>query len=266
MCTFCLDITFQFHDLYEMVRLSSVEKGLILEQEKYIKGNMLKNKGDSFDSSKTEDKDETDSSCCSPVLLKMDDNSIISDNLPKTTEDLPVIEFLEVGKLGTVGLKAGCFSNLQLYEPTTVTPPPTPIEIARIMEHPDAMNANAQPCIQRPHDNMVEFNRRILKTMPIMSCELCPTVFESYAQVNRHYREKHQVAGFLRCCGKKYFGASRLKYHIQLHEGQESQNKNCCPFCVYRSSSEQAMLNHLHRSHRTFGDFKDYTCNICNKV
>lgn len=304
MCGVCLDATCRFHDLYEMVRQSFVQKCLLLEREEYLEVDMAKDKEDfgvifsSFAALKTKDEDKTveNITSCSPVSSVREDEAdeIIISVLPTTIEeDMPTIEFLDMDKLAPAGSIAVIHnqSSQQLHEQTTIvqrtatvvqrpatvvqrpasnsTPlTPTPIEDDRIIEHAYAMNASAQPTIQQPYQNSVEFDQRILKTILKMTCELCPTEFQSYAQVNCHYREKHHVAGFLRCCGKQYFGASHLMYHITVHEGRGAmRNKNiCCPFCVYRSNNEQPMLNHLHRTHRTFGDFKDFTCDICNKV
>lgn len=50
-----------------------------------------------------------------------------------------------------------------------------------------------------------------------MFCDLCDAKFDTFAECCTHYRTIHQIAGYLKCCGKKITKRCRVMSHIGWH-------------------------------------------------
>lgn len=78
-------------------------------------------------------------------------------------------------------------------------------------------------------------------------CEFCDHEFFDFKDVKKHYKESHQVNGFLRCCGnKKFFKKFSLYEHILSHDNSR------VPECVAEKSKEPKKQ-------------KSYECEICHQ-
>lgn len=50
-----------------------------------------------------------------------------------------------------------------------------------------------------------------------MNCEMCDIEFRTVNEASLHYKQKHNKAGYLTCCGKKFFRRCIALEHIQQH-------------------------------------------------
>lgn len=56
-----------------------------------------------------------------------------------------------------------------------------------------------------------------------MFCDLCSTTqFGNFADANSHYRECHEILGYLVCCNLKLSPRNQVIKHIQIHINPES--------------------------------------------
>lgn len=56
-----------------------------------------------------------------------------------------------------------------------------------------------------------------IKTFFKMECEVCGIGFISYLEAKRHYRQTHKQAGYISCCGRKFFRRFKILDHIMKH-------------------------------------------------
>lgn len=50
-----------------------------------------------------------------------------------------------------------------------------------------------------------------------MNCDVCSMAFDTFFDARTHYKIVHKQAGYITCCGKKYFRRSRAVAHISKH-------------------------------------------------
>lgn len=50
-----------------------------------------------------------------------------------------------------------------------------------------------------------------------MECDLCQINFDTFVDAQRHYRNEHNQAGYIKCCGRKFLDRRRILAHIQRH-------------------------------------------------
>lgn len=50
-----------------------------------------------------------------------------------------------------------------------------------------------------------------------MKCDLCHVTFNIFRESKSHYRDEHNINGYLICCEKKFFKRNQLIEHLQRH-------------------------------------------------
>lgn len=245
MCDSCWNVIRRFHELYEMVGKISREpvttQSLCAEPLVYLDVEVLDENADM-------------------MRLIDDDGDWPVSIVPDTT-----VECLDAEQANAEMVAKNLENLPQILDNTT-----TPSTNYTIVESPSIVAPKKQ---QRkgPLTITDEINARIRSALLTMSCELCPTEFVNVVEVNRHYRDKHSQAGFLRCCEQKHITTGSLLRHVeQFHENFDDDTNNtgalACAFCSYRSTSIRNVKNHLDLQHRVFGDFTQYSCDICQKM
>lgn len=93
-----------------------------------------------------------------------------------------------------------------------------------------------------------------------MVCEICNDVeFETFVKAKNHYRNVHNTAGYLSCCGKKFLRRGRVLDHIHRHLNPDAYR---CDPCGKRFADKFALKNHI-ENHEPF-DSRAHKCSLCS--
>lgn len=66
-----------------------------------------------------------------------------------------------------------------------------------------------------------------------MECEICNYKFTTILEGKVHYREKHNIKGFITCCKRKFYRRSTAIEHIVQHINPEAYKYlNFIKFCL----------------------------------
>lgn len=276
LCESCWGVTRRFHELFEMVRQSNVEKPLT--QTLTVEPLLL---------------DDADEETFYVDEYAAEASASDNDDGPISTE----IEFLDVDQANIEIIAK--HHNLQLNmiynttakkesntvepaaaaspsTPSITTPPPTQptrnenhyrTVVVTAESRPVEDAQQQQPKRSRRLKITDEINARIRAVLQTMSCELCSAEFESVDEVFAHYREQHSQSGYLRCCDYKRGSTEKLMDHIKkYHEDIPDTNAFFCYLCTYRGVHEKKFIRHLDSQHHVFGGFSEFTCDICGKM
>lgn len=114
-------------------------------------------------------------------------------------------------------------------------------------------------------------------------CEVCPSKFLSYGDLEVHRKTMHnQKAGKYNCreCGKEYDRLQKLQVHIaNIHpeiSNIKSPKDNICPYCKKNYSTRNRLEIHLGKSHKEMpifideneikNEFVDHNINTCTEI
>lgn len=62
-----------------------------------------------------------------------------------------------------------------------------------------------------------EYEKFILENFD-MKCDLCDTIFTTFHEARRHYKEQHnEDKGYIKCCETKFRENSAVKSHVKSH-------------------------------------------------
>lgn len=65
-----------------------------------------------------------------------------------------------------------------------------------------------------------------------MQCDLCSKTFKTFHRVQTHYQKKHNMNGYVSCCGDQFFEKDLLVDHILMHVNNRRQMKKInCQHC-----------------------------------
>lgn len=65
-----------------------------------------------------------------------------------------------------------------------------------------------------------------------MQCDLCSKTFKTFHRVQTHYQMKHNMNGYVMCCGDQFFEKDLLVDHILMHVNNRRQMKKIsCAHC-----------------------------------
>lgn len=65
-----------------------------------------------------------------------------------------------------------------------------------------------------------------------MQCDLCSKTFKTFHRVQSHYQLKHNMDGYVMCCGDQFFEKDLLVDHILMHVNNRRQMKKIsCEHC-----------------------------------
>ncbi|XP_052859864.1 zinc finger protein 58-like [Anopheles cruzii] len=92
-----------------------------------------------------------------------------------------------------------------------------------------------------------------------LECEICADKLESFANLQNHFLKKHNMRGYVRCCGKALTRRAELMEHILLHEGSLR-----CDVCQKNYTCIRSLNLHKLNSHGTAED-KPFKCDKCHQ-
>lgn len=90
----------------------------------------------------------------------------------------------------------------------------------------------------------IETENALIRQYYDMNCALCSDSFGTLHEAIRHYRRRHQQAGYLSCCGKKVYRRCMALDHIQKHQNPE---RHRCPHCDKLYTSQTTLRSHMKR-------------------
>lgn len=93
-------------------------------------------------------------------------------------------------------------------------------------------------------------------------CELCQFgIYKTFADLQVHYRTKHGVQGYVRCCGGKLETQSAAAEHVLLHQGAFA-----CKFCDKTFISKRGLMKHKATKHDDNRESRVFRCRVCNII
>lgn len=70
---------------------------------------------------------------------------------------------------------------------------------------------------RKRRDERLEQENQQIRDFFSMNCEMCELKFRTVNEASLHYKRKHNKAGYLTCCGRKFFRRCMALEHIQQH-------------------------------------------------
>lgn len=63
----------------------------------------------------------------------------------------------------------------------------------------------------------LEFEDQQIRDYFTMNCDVCGDHFNTFLDIQNHFKEKHQIVGYLACCGKRLKRRGAVLDHISRH-------------------------------------------------
>ncbi|ETN66450.1 zinc finger protein 425 [Anopheles darlingi] len=92
-----------------------------------------------------------------------------------------------------------------------------------------------------------------------LDCELCSAKLENLATLQSHYRRKHEIKGYIRCCDKLFYRRFQLLDHMAAHQGTIR-----CKICNKSYKSSRYLALHTMKSHSKEED-RPFKCTKCRQ-
>jgi uncharacterized Zn-finger protein len=96
-----------------------------------------------------------------------------------------------------------------------------------------------------------------------MECTECvngQVKFSNWQELKKHYRDQHQMPGFIVCCEKKFAKRVHILGHIARHLNPAAFR---CDVCNKNYADKVSLENHLH-SHKPI-ELRPFSCEKCSK-
>lgn len=90
-----------------------------------------------------------------------------------------------------------------------------------------------------------------------LTCDLCQNPLQTFAELQSHFDEIHEIRGYVMCCGNKYISRSLLVDHVSCHLNPEYFK---CPHCP-----EIPTLRKDYKAHMKSHDEELHSCDVCKK-
>ncbi|XP_055596010.1 gastrula zinc finger protein XlCGF26.1-like isoform X2 [Uranotaenia lowii] len=94
-----------------------------------------------------------------------------------------------------------------------------------------------------------------------LNCHVCSENFKTFNGLMRHCKKTHNQQGHVICCDQRFFRASRLLNHIQVHTNPDAFQ---CSECKKNFPSNISLRNHYINVHLPV-DERKFACDICLK-
>ncbi|KXJ71427.1 hypothetical protein RP20_CCG020606 [Aedes albopictus] len=128
---------------------------------------------------------------------------------------------------------------------------------ALLMPAPARPRAKAG-CKALTPEEMAERDEVIQKFCTLI-CEKCGFGAENFYYLEKHYRNEHDLLGYVVCCNRKYFKKRKLYEHCLSHINPELYR---CELCKRNFSDSDSLDTHNKRVH-TPDALKPFKCDIC---
>uniref|UniRef100_A0A182PV69 C2H2-type domain-containing protein n=1 Tax=Anopheles epiroticus TaxID=199890 RepID=A0A182PV69_9DIPT len=133
---------------------------------------------------------------------------------------------------------------------------PSVKEIAQKRNAPHTAANTAKEC-----DGNLSTERMVLQRYKL-TCDLCSKPLTDFSELSKHYRQQHNVAGYLRCCNKKIVKKCWMIEHLQLHIDPDAFR---CVKCAKSYSSSKVLKEHLKEVHASATE-RSFPCTTCGKA
>uniref|UniRef100_A0A336MA35 CSON012622 protein n=1 Tax=Culicoides sonorensis TaxID=179676 RepID=A0A336MA35_CULSO len=112
------------------------------------------------------------------------------------------------------------------------------------------------------HGDSDKLNEKTLDMRKYLICELCESRpnFETYNDLNMHFKVEHGTRGYIGCCSKHFYTRESILSHIDKHERPIDY---MCKICKKFLSSKRLLKDHMLR-HKPYSE-REYECNFCCK-
>ncbi|CAG9810648.1 unnamed protein product [Chironomus riparius] len=100
----------------------------------------------------------------------------------------------------------------------------------------------------------------VLRVHAEFKCELCSEPLEAWKDFKTHYRVKHKIRGFLRCCGRKIDRANHIRDHASWHLNPHIFQ---CHVCGKSAISRENLK--LHEETHIPDEDRNFACQKCDK-
>ncbi|XP_062553312.1 transcription factor grauzone-like [Armigeres subalbatus] len=195
---------------------------------------------------------ESDEKCVSDVLHSEVE---IQDCSEDDTEDKPTLA--EENTVKIISDK----ENDQHQEPTDGNLPEND-EICNLDEttgkkSPEKRKLKQNQSVRTNHSEEDDLIRRYYE----FRCDLCPKEAPNFKALLAHFREKHNICGYIKCCNKKLYRRCRLLEHISKHLDPDTFR---CGICNKVYSCRTSLDLHNMHMHLSDSD-KPHKCPVCSK-
>ncbi|XP_052859862.1 transcription factor grauzone-like [Anopheles cruzii] len=91
-----------------------------------------------------------------------------------------------------------------------------------------------------------------------LECELCSAPLNDFTDLQDHYRQVHNVTGYVRCCDRLFYRRYLLLDHIDAHSGTIR-----CEICQKSYKSNRYLTLHMAKTHSREED-RPFKCDQCH--
>ncbi|KAM7347363.1 transcription factor grauzone-like [Cochliomyia hominivorax] len=105
-----------------------------------------------------------------------------------------------------------------------------------------------------------EFNDFIAQWKSILECDICNETFSNYDSLNFHFKNKHNIKCYVKCCERKFNRRCDLVGHIRVHVNPETHK---CDICGKLSATKYNLKLHKKFVHERD---KQFECKQCHKT
>uniref|UniRef100_A0A182NIP2 C2H2-type domain-containing protein n=1 Tax=Anopheles dirus TaxID=7168 RepID=A0A182NIP2_9DIPT len=95
-----------------------------------------------------------------------------------------------------------------------------------------------------------------------LSCDLCSAPLTDFADLRKHFKQAHNVSGYLRCCNRTIYKKCWMIEHLQLHLNPDAFR---CAQCAKSYSSSKVLKEHQKEVHAPEAD-RAFHCTTCGKA
>ncbi|CAD7013651.1 unnamed protein product [Ceratitis capitata] len=113
---------------------------------------------------------------------------------------------------------------------------------------------------QSVNKKTAESDEYIAKKNFKLTCSICHISLANFKELKAHFREAHQMRGYVLCCGKKLPNRGLLIDHINYHENPDYFK---CKLCGKSMTERRSLELHLQYAHGKRE--RTHRCTICSK-
>ncbi|XP_049542355.1 transcription factor grauzone-like [Anopheles darlingi] len=125
-------------------------------------------------------------------------------------------------------------------------------------ESVDGRNDNHDP--SEDPDKTHKSEDDLIRTYYDMRCEICSVELDTFAKLQRHFKNEHSERGYVRCCDKVLTKRSQVLEHIRMHEGSLR-----CNLCQKSYKCNRTLELHKLIYHAKKED-KPFKCDKCHQA
>ncbi|XP_055689326.1 zinc finger protein 320-like [Lutzomyia longipalpis] len=106
-------------------------------------------------------------------------------------------------------------------------------------------------------------NNDVVKKYLGFKCDLCSEEAKNYYALKFHFRETHEITGYMVCCNTKFTSLGRLAGHVKIHMDPEAFK---CPRCSRILSNEVTFRVHARECSKNPNLTYTNICELCSEA